>query len=150
MADYYTFISRATVIFAEKAYQVAKQLGAEGITLKGEKFLYENGEEVYVATSCVDLNIMVLISLAALMVVVSIIYLAKRREPKQWHIPAFFTIIFITAIIFNIVRIGVIIHLFSQVAEPSMSIFNDIHQTVGMTSYSLFIALWAGLAYIAG
>jgi len=110
LSEFYLWNASLSEFFAERAYYIALNLGAENLHREETTFTLQNGKHVYVAFTCVDL-FMIGFN-AALPLAIFILVLASKNIlltlPQTIII---FLIMLLTSILMNVIRIALLLYL---------------------------------------
>jgi len=149
VVGFYIWTNKTAEFYAERAYYVALNLGAEGLQRNGTLITLRNGEQVAVVFSCVDLilvgaSALLPFSVCAVMFSLAGIWLS----PIKYFL--LFLIIFASSVLMNIVRIATILYLANNYYDVFVKPvgWDTFHDSMGFTVLLLHTALWAFLAFI--
>jgi len=143
----YLWNASVTDFFADQAYNLALNMGAEGLRKDGSIFTLQNGEEVIVAFTCVDIVVLAFNTLIpyAIFTVVLYLYEVYMTLPQMIIL---FLIMLTSSIVANIIRIATTVYLANNYYDTLVKPVGWIsfHDSIGLAVMLIHALVWLIIA----
>jgi len=147
LSDFYLWNASLSDFFAEHAYYVAVNLGAETLHRDGTTFTLQNGKHIYVTFTCVDL-FMIGFNATLPFVTFMLILTFKNIAFTLPQAIIIFLIIMMTSILMNTIRIATILYLANNYYETFVQPAGwwSFHDTIGFATLIFHTLIWLAIA----
>jgi len=149
IVGFYVWEHELTRLYAEYARGVAESLGSN-VALEDSTFTVAGDRHVVVLVSCTSLVIQVMVSLCAVLCVFSILLMIRGKNPSPSTLVVAFFLILIFALIINVIRLGVILHLYNVNPTWTGLEWESLHNTTTLLTFFLVPGLSALMATLYG
>jgi len=147
LSEFFMWNASLSEFFAERAYYVALNLGAENLHRDGTVFTLQNGEHIYVTFTCVDL-FMIGFNAVFPLVVFILVLAFKNIFLRLPQMIVIFLIMLLTAILMNVIRIAMLLYLANNYYETFVQPAGwwSFHDTIGFAVMMVHILIWLIIA----
>ena len=147
LSEFYLWNASLSEFFAERAYYIALNLGAENLHRDGTTFTLQNGKHVYVTFTCVDL-FMIGFNTALPLAIFILVLTFKNTLLTLPQTIMIFLIMMLTAILMNIIRIAILLYLANNYYETFVQPAGwwSFHDTIGFAIMMFHTLIWLIIA----
>jgi len=147
LSEFYLWNASLSEFFAERAYYVALNLGADNLHRDGTTLTLQNGKHVYVAFTCVDL-FMIGFNTALPFTVFILVLVFKNIFLTLPQAIIIFLIMLLASILMNVIRIAVLLYLANNYYETFVQPVGwwSFHDTIGFAIMMFHTLIWLIIA----
>ena len=149
LSEFYLWNASLSEFFAERAYYIALNLGAENLHREETTFTLQNGKHVYVTFTCVDL-FMIGFNTALPFAVFILVLTMKNISFTFAQAVIIFLIMMIFSILMNIIRIAMLLYLANNYYETFVQPVGwwSFHDAVGFSVMMFHTFVWLLIALV--
>ena len=147
LSEFYLWNASLSEFFAERAYYIALNLGAENLKRNGTDFTLQNGKHVYVTFTCVDFFIIAFNALLPFTVMILTLTF-KGVTLTTTRAIILFLIMMLTATLMNIIRIATLLYLANNHYETFVQPvgWTSFHDTITFATLITHTLIWTIIA----